>query len=73
MFDPSLPAPNSPLSSAVMRSQLTGLQTLIEAVPTITGAQVDTVTTLPPGEPRHRQRQRGWRHPASELRHPAGK
>ena len=33
-----------------MRSQLTGLQTLIEAVPTITSAVVDAVDTLPPNE-----------------------
>jgi len=31
-----------------MRSQLNGLKALIDAVPTITSAQVDAVTTLPP-------------------------
>ena len=50
-FDPSQPAENSPLSSAVMRSQLNGLNTLIDAVPTITSAVVDAVNTLPPGDP----------------------
>ncbi len=49
-FDPSQPAENSPLSSAVMRTQLNGLNTLISAVPTITSAVVDSVTTLPAGE-----------------------
>ncbi len=50
-FDPSQPAENSPLSSAVMRSQLNGLNTLISAVPTITSAVVDAVNTLPAGDP----------------------
>jgi hypothetical protein len=50
-FDPAQPAENSPLSSAVMRSQLNGLNTLIAAVPTITSAQVDAVSTLPAGDP----------------------
>jgi hypothetical protein len=50
-FDPNQPAENSPLSSAVMRSQLNGLNTLIAAVPTVTSAIVDAVNTLPPGDP----------------------
>jgi hypothetical protein len=50
-FDPAQPAENSPLSSAVMRSQLNGLNTLIAAVPTITSAQVDGVNSLPAGDP----------------------
>jgi hypothetical protein len=50
-FDPAQPADHSPLSSAVMRSQLTGLNSLIDAVPTITSAVVDAVNTLPPGDP----------------------
>jgi hypothetical protein len=50
-YDPALPADHAPLSSLVMRTQLTGLQDLIAAVPTITGAQVDAVNTLPPGDP----------------------
>ena len=33
MFDPSLPSDHSPLVSAEMRAQLTGLKDLIEAVP----------------------------------------
>ena len=51
MFDPSLPAAGSRLQSSVMRAQLTGLKSLIDAVPTITGAIVDNVTTVPPGDP----------------------
>jgi hypothetical protein len=50
-FDPTLPANNSSGSSAQMRAQLTGLKTLIDAVPTITSAVVDAVNTLPPGDP----------------------
>lgn len=49
-FDPSLPANGSPLSSAEMRTQLTGLKALIDAVPTISSAVVDAVNTLPPGQ-----------------------
>ena len=50
-FDPNLPATNSPNSSAEMRSQLTSLKALIDAILTITAAQVDGVNTLPPGNP----------------------
>ncbi|HCN28074.1 MAG TPA: hypothetical protein DIT64_04700 [Verrucomicrobiales bacterium] len=49
-YDPAQPANNSALSSAVMRGQLTGLKDLIDAVPVITGAVVDSVTPLPPGD-----------------------
>ncbi|MBE2282522.1 MAG: hypothetical protein IAE77_03565 [Prosthecobacter sp.] len=48
-FDPTKPANNSPNSSAEMRSQLTSLKALIDAILTITAAQVDGVNTLPPG------------------------
>lgn len=51
MFDPSLPAPGSPLESAVMRSQLNSLKALIDAILTLTAAQVDGTTTLNPGDP----------------------
>ena len=51
MFDPTLPYEDSPLASAVMRSQLTSLKALIDAILTITAAQIDSVTTLPPGDP----------------------
>jgi hypothetical protein len=51
MFDPSKPAPNSHLSSAEMRSQLTSLKALIDAITTLTNAQIDATNTLPPGNP----------------------
>lgn len=50
-FDPTKPANNSPNSSAEMRSQLTGLKALMDAILTITAAQVDGVNTVPPGNP----------------------
>jgi hypothetical protein len=50
-YDPSLPANGSPNSSAEMRSQLNGLKALIDAILTVTAAQVDGVSTLNPGEP----------------------
>lgn len=52
-FDPNLPAPNSPRSSAEMRSQLTALKALIDLALAggVTGAVVDSVTTLDPGNP----------------------
>lgn len=51
MFDPTQPANNSALSSAVMRSQLTSLKALIDAIVSIIAAQVDGVVTLNPGDP----------------------
>lgn len=51
MFDPAQPANNSALSSAIMRSQLTSLKALIDAIVSIIAAQVDGVTTLNPGDP----------------------
>jgi hypothetical protein len=50
-FDPSLPADHSPLVSAEMRAQLNGLKALIDAIPGVTSAVVDSVTTVDPGEP----------------------
>lgn len=50
-FDPAQPADNSSLDSAVMRSQLNSLKSLIDAITTITAAQVDGVTTGAPGDP----------------------
>ena len=50
MFDPSLPANGTRLVSAEMRSQLTGLKDLIDAVSAITAAQIDSVTTGNPGD-----------------------
>jgi hypothetical protein len=51
MFDPLIPAANTPNSSAQMRSQLNGLKALIDAVPTLNAAQVDSTSTLPQGSP----------------------
>jgi len=50
-FDPTKPATNAPNSSAEMRAQLNGLKDLINAILTITDAQVDSTNTLPPGSP----------------------
>ena len=50
-FDPSLPAPNTPLHSAVIRGQFQSLKSLIDAVSGVTSAVVDGVTTLPAGDP----------------------
>jgi len=50
-FDPTKPAFRSPDSSAEMRAQLNGLNDKIDAIPSITGAVVDSVTTLGPGQP----------------------
>lgn len=49
-YDPAQPANNSALSSQVMRNQFTGIKDLIDAMVSITAAQVDGVTTLNPGE-----------------------
>ncbi len=43
-FEPAKPADHTPLSSAEMRSQFTGLKALIDAVPVVTGTAVDSVT-----------------------------
>lgn len=48
-FDPSLPAPNSPLESQVIRDQLQALFVLINNIVSVTAAQVDGVSTLPAG------------------------
>ena len=50
-FDPSLPAPNSPLESQVIRDQLQALFVLINNIVSVTAAQVDGVNTLPAGSP----------------------
>lgn len=51
MFDPNLPANGTEMVSAEMRSQFQGLKTLIDAILTLTAAQVDGVNTLNPGDP----------------------
>ena len=48
-FDPSKPASNTPNSSAEMRAQLNGLKALIDAISTVSAAQVDSTTSLPSG------------------------
>jgi hypothetical protein len=48
-YDPTLPLPNSPLESQVIRDQLQSLFVLINNIVTVTAAQVDGVNTLPPG------------------------
>ncbi len=51
MFDPTIPATNAEATSAMFRSQFNGLKDLIDAIPGVTSAVVDSVTTLPPGSP----------------------
>jgi hypothetical protein len=51
MFDPTYPPQDAEIESAPLRSQFTSLKTLIDAVPTITSAVVNGVSTLPPGDP----------------------
>ena len=51
MFDPNLPQAGTEVDAVQMRSQLNGLKSLIDAVPTITSAVVDSVSTLPAGSP----------------------
>lgn len=48
-FDPDVPETNAELTSAMFRGQFQGLKALIDALPTVTGAAVDGVNTLPPG------------------------
>lgn len=50
-YDPTLPLPNSPLESQVIRDQLQALFNLINSIVTLTAAQVDGVSTLNPGDP----------------------
>jgi hypothetical protein len=50
-YDPSLPLPNSPLESQVIRDQLQALFNLINNIVTVTAAQVGSTNTLPPGSP----------------------
>jgi len=51
MFDPNLPQENTVADAAQMRSQFNSLKALIDAISSITAAQVDGVNTLPPGSP----------------------
>ncbi len=51
MFDPNLPQENTLADAAQMRSQLNGLKAIIDAILTVTAAQVDSTNTLPQGSP----------------------
>jgi hypothetical protein len=51
MFDPNLPQENTPADAVQMRSQLNGLKAIIDAILTVTAAQVDGVNTVEPGTP----------------------
>ena len=51
MFDPNYPPTNAEIESAPLRSQFNGLKALIDAVPTLNAAQVNSTTTLQPGSP----------------------
>jgi len=48
-YDPTYPATNALIESAPLRGQFHGLKDLIDAVSGVTGAVVDAVNTLPPG------------------------
>ena len=50
-FDPALPEDGALVVAEVLRDQFNGLAAMIAAVPTISSAQVDGVTTLPPVDP----------------------
>ncbi|MFM2178075.1 MAG: hypothetical protein RL015_2173 [Verrucomicrobiota bacterium] len=50
-YDPTYPPLNADIESAPLRAQFNGLKDLIDAVPTITSAVVDSVTTVNAGEP----------------------
>ena len=50
MYDPNFPPTNADLESLPFRNQFQGLKALIDAVQSITGAQVDAVNTLNPGD-----------------------
>ena len=50
-YDPTYPPTNAEIESAPLRGQFNGLKALIDAIQSITAAQVDGVNTLPPGSP----------------------
>jgi hypothetical protein len=50
-FDPTLPANGTDIISAELRGQFNGLKTLIDNVPGITAAVVDSVSAVGPGQP----------------------
>ena len=50
-FDPTQPAANSPLRSAPIRANFQALFDLIQQFASITGAQIDNISSLEPNEP----------------------
>jgi hypothetical protein len=50
-YDPNFPTANTLADADQMRAQLNGLNDKIDAIPGITGAVVDSVTTVGPGQP----------------------
>ncbi len=50
-YDPTLPVNNSKVRASELRGQFQGLKALIDAITTLTDAQIDATNTLPPGEP----------------------
>jgi hypothetical protein len=50
-FDPSLPPDEGRVLSTMLRGQFNALNDRIDAVPGVTGAVVDSVTTVGPGQP----------------------
>ncbi len=50
-YDPTLPVNNSKVRASELRGQFQGLKALIDAITTLTDAQIDATNTLPPGDP----------------------
>lgn len=50
-FDPNLPQAGTEIDAVQMRGQLNGLKDLIDAIVTLTAAQVDGVNSVNPGDP----------------------
>ena len=50
-FDPTYPPANALIDSAPLRDQFTSLKALIDAIVSVTGAQVLSTATLNPGQP----------------------
>ena len=48
-FDPALPEDGALILAQVLRGQFNGLKAMIDAIASISGAQVDATNTLPPG------------------------
>jgi hypothetical protein len=51
MFDPNFPTANTLADAVQVRGQFNSLKDLIDAIPGITAAVVDSVTTVGPGQP----------------------